>query len=272
MKGKKLTDNDVDHSKVASPTVRDIARHLSKGDLLDLLDLLEEARKVATEGHLRHLMHTASRLLPVERIHVSVAALDRESRIEGTSRHVNINYPTQWLKHYRSAGLQLIDPVGRRLFNTEKPVVWSQLRKLHSDQSSQTFFEMAKDFGLIDGFSFGARFARSTAGSFFTCEGKELTGHKRHLAIASYLLPYLHDSLARVHMSVAKEAAILTEREREVLNWVKFGKTDSDVAMLLGTKSRTIKFHVENAMRKLHAGTRTEAVARALAQGLIGWD
>ncbi len=272
MKGKRVPYPDEQLAMIAQPTVRDIARHLSKSDLLDLLEVLEEARNVTSEGHLRHLMHTASRLLPVERIHVSVAALDRESQIEGTSRHLNINYPTNWLKHYRSAGLQAIDPVGKGLFTAAKPVVWSQLRKLYTDRPTQTFFEIAKDFGLVDGFSFGARFARSTAGSFFTCEGKELTGHKRHLAIAGYLLPYLHDSLARVQMSVAKEAAILTDREREVLNWVKFGKTDSDVAMLLGTKSRTIKFHVENAMRKLQAGTRTEAVARALAQGLIGWD
>lgn len=252
-------------------SIRELAAHASKADLLELLEIIDSARIVGSESQFRRLIHMATKLLPVDRIHVSVATLNENSQIVGTSRQININYPTQWLGHYRSASLVKVDPVAKALFVSEEPIFWESLRQKHTTAEEKRFFGAAKDFGLRDGFSFGARFERSDAGSFFTCESGELSTHKRHLAITTHLLPYLHESLSRVHMSPTKESAKLTKREREVLNWVKFGKTDADVAGLLGTSNRTVKFHIENAMHKLQANNRTEAVARALAQGLIGW-
>lgn len=250
----------------------ELMAHVSKADLVELLDLIHAARSVGSEGQFRKLMHMTSRLLPMEKIHVSVAALDSESRIIGSSRQININYPMQWLGHYRAQGLMKVDPVAKVLFVTDAPIIWASLRRVHRSAEAQGFFGAAKEYGLRDGFSFGSRFSRSESGSFFTCEGSELTGHKRHVALTEYLLPYLHESLSRVHMSPARNAPMLTPREREVLDWIKFGKTDSEVALLLGTSSRTVKFHIENAMHKLQASNRTEAVARALAQGIITWS
>ena len=61
----------------------------------------------------------------------------------------------------------------------------------------------------------------------------------------------------------------LTEREREVLTWVGRGKTSADIAIILGVSERTVNFHCEQAMRRLEVINRTQAVARALAEGLI---
>lgn len=253
-------------------SIEELAKHLSKVDLLDLLEVLEVARMVGDEGQFRRLLHVASRLFPVDRMNVSVAKLASDNRILATSGQIHINYPRQWLEHYQTASLAKVDPVGKILFVEEKPVVWSQLRKRSQDRGEHGFFSAAGEFGLKDGFSFGARFSRSDTGSMFTCVGSEIVKHKRHMALINFLLPYLHESFSRVHMSPSRVSALLTAREREVLNWIKFGKTDGDVAIVLGTSNRTVKFHIENAMKKLQASNRTEAVARALAQGLISWD
>ncbi len=251
---------------------RELAKHLSKSDLIELLDVLDEARTVGSEAQFRRVLHLASRLFPVDRMNVSLAKLADDNRILSTSGQIHINYPRQWLEHYQKASLAKLDPVGRILFKTDGAVVWANLRKQDDAREAQMFSSDAAQFGLKDGFSFGCRFSRGDAGSMFTCVGNEVTKHKRHLALIQFLMPYLHDGFARVHMSPSRVSALLTVREVEVLNWIKFGKTDGDVAAVLGNSSRTVKFHIENAMRKLQAGNRTEAVARALAQGIIRWD
>ena len=49
------------------------------------------------------------------------------------------------------------------------------------------------------------------------------------------------------------------ERESEVLTWVACGKTDAEIAMILGTRRRTIEKHVERILRKLGVNNRTRA-------------
>jgi two-component system cell cycle sensor histidine kinase/response regulator CckA len=61
----------------------------------------------------------------------------------------------------------------------------------------------------------------------------------------------------------------LTKREQEILGHLASGKTNDKVAQELGISAETVQSHVRNAMGKLDADTRTEAVATALRQSLI---
>ena len=56
----------------------------------------------------------------------------------------------------------------------------------------------------------------------------------------------------------------LTEREREVLHWLGGGKTDRDIAAILGISPRTVHKHLQRIYEKLGVETRTAAVVRAL--------
>ena len=56
----------------------------------------------------------------------------------------------------------------------------------------------------------------------------------------------------------------LTPREREVLRWLATGKTDADIAAMLGISTRTVQKHLEHMYVKLGVETRTAAVMRTL--------
>lgn len=56
----------------------------------------------------------------------------------------------------------------------------------------------------------------------------------------------------------------LTAREREVLQWLSGGKTDRDIACILGISPRTVHKHLQRMYEKLGVETRTAAVTRAL--------
>lgn len=57
----------------------------------------------------------------------------------------------------------------------------------------------------------------------------------------------------------------LTLREGEVMRWLSCGKTDAEIAVLLGISPRTVQKHLEHVYVKLGVETRTAAVMRAMA-------
>jgi DNA-binding NarL/FixJ family response regulator len=61
----------------------------------------------------------------------------------------------------------------------------------------------------------------------------------------------------------------VTKREREVLRLLADGMRNEEVARRLSISPLTVRTHVKNAMQKLEADTRTEAVAKALRESLI---
>ena len=63
--------------------------------------------------------------------------------------------------------------------------------------------------------------------------------------------------------------ARMTARESEILGWVAAGKSDWTIGRILNISGKTVNFHVENAKRKLGAGTRIQAVVTAMRNGLI---
>lgn len=61
----------------------------------------------------------------------------------------------------------------------------------------------------------------------------------------------------------------LTDRELEVLALAGHGYTNKAIGVQLGISSRTVQGHLAKTYAKLDAGSRTEAVMRAVSLGLI---
>jgi DNA-binding CsgD family transcriptional regulator len=85
---------------------------------------------------------------------------------------------------------------------------------------------------------------------------------------------HAHVRLAALH---ARQPAVLAEaiggplsaREIEALACVFAGLTDAAAGRKMGVSERTARFHVDNARRKLGTKSRAQAVAAALAMGLL---
>lgn len=58
----------------------------------------------------------------------------------------------------------------------------------------------------------------------------------------------------------------LTRREAEVLSWVAKGKTNRDIADILGMSPRTVNKHLEHVFEKLGVETRAAAAALAIRE------
>jgi DNA-binding CsgD family transcriptional regulator len=103
------------------------------------------------------------------------------------------------------------------------------------------------------------------------------------------MMPYLHATYLRVHttereMAVpgragrggfsepgrARSAVSITEREREILRWVRDGKSNQAIAEELNISALTVKNHIQKILRKLTAANRAQAVAKAMSMNLFG--
>jgi DNA-binding NarL/FixJ family response regulator len=61
----------------------------------------------------------------------------------------------------------------------------------------------------------------------------------------------------------------LTARQREILQMLADGMQTDAVAKRLGLSTETVRTHTKRILAKLHADTRTQAVAIAIRNGLI---
>ena len=69
---------------------------------------------------------------------------------------------------------------------------------------------------------------------------------------------------------VIKAINHLTRREIACVTLAGRGLTDKQIARELHFGPGTARFHIDNAMKKLRAQTRVQAVAKAAQLGLIG--
>jgi two-component system, NarL family, nitrate/nitrite response regulator NarL len=67
----------------------------------------------------------------------------------------------------------------------------------------------------------------------------------------------------------ADVSARLTERERSTLALMAAGRSNQEIGEELFISVNTVRNHVANVLAKLHARTRTEAVAIATREGLV---
>jgi two-component system, NarL family, response regulator LiaR len=64
----------------------------------------------------------------------------------------------------------------------------------------------------------------------------------------------------------------ITKRELEVLRLASIGKSNKEIAEELNITARTVKAHLAEIFSKLNAGSRIEAVVKALKLGIISLD
>lgn len=134
----------------------------------------------------------------------------------------------------------------------------------HDPQGIETFFCFAQaDAGLVP-----AHIKR---------DGKPLTA--RHSFLLELLLPYLHATYQRIisaervrepaRVSAAPQNQLITEREMEILGWVREGKSNQEIGDQLAISPLTVKNHVQKILRKLGATNRAQAVSKAIGMGFI---
>jgi len=117
--------------------------------------------------------------------------------------------------------------------------------------------------------------------SFFVFAAQGSSDLAPRAALLELLIPHMHAAWQRVQ-SVEREVTRgnpplapfikpggVTLREREILGWLREGKSNQQIAEQLSISALTVKNHVQKILRKLNASNRAQAVALAMSLHLL---
>lgn len=186
--------------------------------------------------------------------------------------HGYVNYPDAWREHYVQHGFHRIDPTLVMASRSIAPVDW---RRLEHDENFQTVFRNAQDFGITErGLTIPVRGPYGDVGMLSVtrdCAPEEWESLIRHVVgDLQAVAVHLHDTVMRSDVLMrAMRFPALSTREREILQWIAAGKSQLDVADILSLSQRTVEVHLRSAREKLYSLTTPQAIARAIALGLI---
>jgi LuxR family quorum sensing-dependent transcriptional regulator len=170
-----------------------------------------------------------------------------------------------WFRHWVECEHIHVDPVIWRLKRNGDPFRWAKLEEHHPGIQNMEVMDEAAEFGMRDGWSLAFRYGQrdipAIAIGLGTPKFALAPENETALHLAAVYCGLKLGEFAQRQPSISD---LLSTRERECLRWVASGKTDWDISEILGISQQTVHKHVSNALKKLNAATRAQAVAVAL--------
>jgi transcriptional regulator EpsA len=152
---------------------------------------------------------------------------------------------------------------------------------VQSGQSrTASIYAQLQELGLETTLAHGIPFEQSSVGAhgFFAFVSLRKPPGARETSIATMAVPYVFSTYCRalsrdrapISVSVTPTDGALSEREVEILHWVREGKSNHEIGMVLSISPLTVKNHIQRILKKLQASNRTQAVSKAMGMRLLG--
>jgi DNA-binding CsgD family transcriptional regulator len=236
---------------------------LSHDDAAILLQLLNRSAACTDEKDFHHLMCGMKTLIPYENAFTVFGS--RGHLGDMTYHAVAINCPIRG-QEGTSGSCDHHDAVMMKNFAQFPVRHWKDI--CHSDPHQKNIVSISYDAERNYGFTHDANDPGEMQGSVLSLSGRSVKRTKRTESILSLAVPHLHYALARALRRSHSRNHRLSPKEKEVINWLKQGKSTWDISTLQRISERTVKFHIANIMQKLNASNRAHAVMIAIEQGI----
>ena len=185
----------------------------------------------------------------------------------------DILYISDWpdeLKAERERRMAILhDPIAIGALRSKRPFSWSEAR-LHATRAGRQVMDSVHDHGITDGMMFPMHALHSVSGgvSLGACGGLDLSlTHIAELEIVCQTAYYHLEGL--LGPFPYQRVAELTARETECVQFAAAGKTNWEIAKILGIQEDTVKKTLRRASDKLGAVNRAHLVASAIAKSQI---
>ncbi len=185
----------------------------------------------------------------------------------------DILYMSDWpdeLKQRRRSQMAILhDPIAICALRSKRPFTWAEARA-HASRLGRKVVDMVHDYGITDGMMFPMHALQSVSG------GVSLGGSQRtDLSVTQVKELEIVCSTAYYHLEAMlgpfpyQKLAELTRRETECVQFAAAGKSNWEIAKILGIQEDTVKKTLNRAGTKLQAVNRAHIVATAIAKHQI---
>ena len=180
-------------------------------------------------------------------------------------------WPAEWAAVYQRENVFENDPIVAEARRSMKPFLWSEIRDAPMITAAENkIFELADAFGWRTGFAVPIHGPATYVGlvAFAAMEKVALDAADR--AALEFMALAIHRRChATPGFGLAPASTPLTPRQLECLRWVAVGKSDFEIAALLGLSQPTVHFHIEEAKKRIGVRSRVQLVARLVLEGVL---
>ncbi len=187
----------------------------------------------------------------------------------GQADVISFGFPDEWIAKYND-GLNLLDPFPSLIARAGQPMRLSHMaagKSLTPDQ--RHFVEQAREHGVTDGYAFPTFGPHQHLAAF----GINQVDHQDRVEHAD--IPILQTIAQAAHLRIDQLETGLVERPRlaprevVILHWIAQGKSNEEIALILGSKRPTIATHIKRIFFKLNVSDRASAAVKGMKYGII---
>ncbi len=230
---------------------------MGRADWQRVMDIAALCAEVKTLPQLDLMVHSIGRLVPHE-----FGAIG--SFTTANCEHLEVNFTTyhpELSNLYAAEGFRY-DPSVTLIQSTKVPYICSVDKPYVTPRPIE---EVKLDFGVRTCFSLGVRgeTGRCTYMAFSNFEEREQPKLREILGL---LAPHIHLASMRCRSEqdpnyVAVTGIPLSKKEVEVVKWLCEGKSNWEIATILHTTERAVRYHLTHIYEKLGAEYRAQVIA-----------
>ena len=194
--------------------------------------------------------------------------------------HISVNFPVSYDEEIKRTDGSVLNPIMERWLQENKPQLFDPTQSMRG--INPEWMARFNRYGLRNIAAHGMNCPSESVYTYFSFSRVPDQLGPRHAFLLELLAPPIHLALTRVlfQKSLSPIPSIpikhtdltpvdLTVREKEVLHWLKEGKTNWEISRILTVGDETVKSHVQKLLAKLKVNNRTAAVSRAMELGVI---
>jgi LuxR family quorum-sensing system transcriptional regulator CciR len=191
-----------------------------------------------------------------------------------------LGWEERFMQDWLEQRLYLISPIAAVCRVTTRPFAWDAAAVARTVQEAghrpQVTWNLTPERGIHGGITVPIHLPRARTGSvgwFARHADVDVAGvlerHGASLRLAANLMMDLIYAQRAEAAEALAPSSPLNEREIECLSWASLGRTDIEIGAIIHRSPATARFHIDNAIAKLGARNRTQAVAITTQLGLI---
>ena len=183
------------------------------------------------------------------------------------------NFAGSFLQDYERLDWSDDDFMLDRVLASDAPVVWNTSEIRYDEIRKQSYIDFMHASQLRTGVVVPLRHRPGTSSAFaVSCTaGRPLlagmTQAAKIMATAAMARAEALNLCPSTSEDVAASEQRLSSIQLDILDWVSEGKSNPDIAVIMGISERTVRYHMTEILRKLGVATRMQAAAarRSLA-------
>lgn len=179
---------------------------------------------------------------------------------------VTIDFPVEHIQAIRNSAGAIDTPVLRRWLETQEPVYFDAASPW--PDTPEVWLNSFRHHRLQNVLAHAMYDRNRCVGTYHSVYRIPKRPDARYVDTLRRVVPTLHELLCRVvgthdagHRFSMRFAA-LTVRERDVVRWLRFGKTNGEIARLTAMSESTVKHHLTRIYEKLEVETRSQLVSQ----------